>query len=455
MLRLNLLIRKISENLWSDQEEAKVSDMVEKVAANIQQTFIPECSVNQDIDELESTTIIFTTKVESGEESLVQFDNEKEKVELIDPDDVNNRVNVITDDNGEVLYSHMQLLKPVVRCTFEILDDVSSSPAPRHVYGHIAFPLGDEMLVYGGMDKSGNVFNKDVWVYSMKTSSWKQHKTKFHIPSCVVDSRSWLNGNQMFLFGGWNGEGNLSNDVHSLDLDTWEWTQHSTTGNKPSGRMGHALWTIANNIIVHGGEGAGGRWLNDTFHLNTHSMKWTELSTTGTPPSPRQGCAYAQCAGKGFLFGGYEFKNPTSANNDLHMFDLTSHVWTQLQPTTGSLPPERQESQMIVRGTDLIIYGGDANWVFFDCWVWSIEEKSWREVEDYFDQRWSHTACYTSDDDNVLVFGGIDQFHETLGSLGRVSFGHLDQKKGKRMTSCDDEECTSTFINDELEDHDP
>ena len=160
---------------------------------------------------------------------------------------------------------------------------------------------------------------------------------------------------------------------------------------------------------------------------------------------------------KGFLFGGHddEYTNNCTTNNDLHMFDLTSHLWTHLQPTTGSLPPERQESQMIVRGTDLIIYGGDANWVFFDCWVWSIEEKSWREVEDYFDQRWSHTACYTSDDDNVLVFGGIDQFHETLGSLGRVSFGHLDQKKGKRMTSCDDEECTSTFINDELEDHDP
>ena len=416
MLRLNLLIRKISENLWSDQEEAKVSDMVEKVAANIQQTFIPECSVNQDIDELESTTIIFTTKVESGEESLVQFDNEKEKVELIDPDDVNNRVNVITDDNGEVLYSHMQLLKPVVRCTFEILDDVSSSPAPRHVYGHIAFPLGDEMLVYGGMDKSGNVFNKDVWVYSMKTSSWKQHKTKFHIPSCVVDSRSWLNGNQMFLFGGWNGEGNLSNDVHSLDLDTWEWTQHSTTGNKPSGRMGHALWTIANNIIVHGGEGAGGRWLNDTFHLNTHSMKWTELSTTGTPPSVRRGFAHAQCAGKGFVFSGYA----GNCLNDLHMFDLTSHVWTKLRPISGSLPPPREYSRMIVRGTNLLVYGGRE--VFSDCWVWNIEKKTWRELGDHvIDGRYLHTACYMDYDNSVLIFGGWATDHHTLGSLGRVS----------------------------------
>ena len=69
--------------------------MVEKVGTKIQETFIAECSVNRDIDEQDSTMIVFTTQVESVEESLVQFDNEKGKVELIDPDDVDNRVDVI------------------------------------------------------------------------------------------------------------------------------------------------------------------------------------------------------------------------------------------------------------------------------------------------------------------------------------------------------------------------
>ena len=39
--------------------------------------------------------IVFTTQVESVEESLIQFDEEKTKVELIQPDDVNNRVDRI------------------------------------------------------------------------------------------------------------------------------------------------------------------------------------------------------------------------------------------------------------------------------------------------------------------------------------------------------------------------
>ena len=70
--------------------------MVEKVATKIQKTFFPECAVNQEIDEQDSNIIVFTTQVESIANSLAKFDDEKAKVELIDPDDVNNRVDVIT-----------------------------------------------------------------------------------------------------------------------------------------------------------------------------------------------------------------------------------------------------------------------------------------------------------------------------------------------------------------------
>ena len=301
-------------------------------------------------------------------------------------------------------------------CVFEQLRDVTPSPEPRS--DHIACLRGDEMFVYGGKDESGNLYNEHVWVYNTKTSSWKQKKTKKDIPNFVLGSRAWLNENQIFLFGGGNNRGELSNDVHSLGLDTWEWTLHTTSGNKPSGRYQHVLWTIMNNIIVFGGSGKGMRRLNDTFHLNTNTMKWAQLSTTGTPPSGCGGCAHAQCAGKGFVFGGDDGNN----NNDLHMFDLTSHVWTKLQPISGSLPPARSYSRMIVRNTDLILYGGACDGkVLSDCWVWNIEKKMWRELKD-FDARYSYTACYMSDDDSVLIFGGIDIDRKTVGSLGRISF---------------------------------
>ena len=189
------------------------------------------------------------------------------------------------------------------------------------------------------------------------------------------------------------------------------------------------LWTIANNIIVFGGYGreSNGKYapleyLNDTFHLNTRTMKWNQLTTTGTPPSPRDSCAHAQCAGKGFLFAGHHYNGN---NNDLHMFDLISHVWTELKPNLGYNPHARGSSQMIVRGTDLIIFGGigDDLKVLSDCWAWSIEKKTWRELKDYdFDARHSHTACYMSND-SVLIVGGSNKFYggDALGP-GRFLF---------------------------------
>ena len=79
---------------------------------------------------------------------------------------------------------------------------------------------------------------------------------------------------------------------------------------------------------------------------------------------------------------------------------------------------------MIVRDMDLIIYGGnDNNKLFQDSWVWNIEKKAWRELKDHkFDGRCAHTACYMSDDDSVLIFGGGNTDMELDGSLGRVSF---------------------------------
>ena len=57
--------------------------MVKQVATNIHATFIAECSVYQDIDEQDSTMLLFTTKVESVEDSLIQFNDQKAEVEAL------------------------------------------------------------------------------------------------------------------------------------------------------------------------------------------------------------------------------------------------------------------------------------------------------------------------------------------------------------------------------------
>ena len=85
------------------------------------------------------------------------------------------------------------MLKPLTACTFEKLPDVTPSPEPREE--HVAFVREHEMFLYGGEDN----FKEEIWVYNMKTSSWKQQKTKNDIPKCVYGSSAWLNDNQIFF----------------------------------------------------------------------------------------------------------------------------------------------------------------------------------------------------------------------------------------------------------------
>lgn len=53
-----------------------------------------------------------------------------------------------------------------------------------------------------------------------------------------------LIGSNMYVFGGYGGSGFARrdfNDVHVLDLDTWDWKPVECTGEHPEPRSGHQV----------------------------------------------------------------------------------------------------------------------------------------------------------------------------------------------------------------------
>ncbi len=113
---------------------------------------------------------------------------------------------------------------------------------------HTASCHNNSIIVFGGVAANGNGYN-DVWVLDTSTDTWTQPHPgitdemddgtiKFREPwnncpeprgghsSCVV-------GNSLVVFGGYGGhdfcKGDF-NDVHLLDLDTWEWRAVATSG---------------------------------------------------------------------------------------------------------------------------------------------------------------------------------------------------------------------------------
>ena len=86
------------------------------------------------------------------------------------------------------------------------------------------------------------------------------------------------------MFGGYDGSD--KNDVWTLNLTSYNWTERTTSTTKPSARrliIVHSLrWTDG----VFGG--IDGNITNDVWTLNLTSYNWTEVTTSTTKPSARE-----------------------------------------------------------------------------------------------------------------------------------------------------------------------
>ena len=155
-----------------------------------------------------------------------------------------------------------------------------------------------------------------------EAGTWSELNLSYPIPpqrafhSAVYDQTN----NRMIVFGG-------CADIYCfLPLnDTWvltnangsggtpAWTQLSPTGTPPSPRYDHdAVYDATNNrMIVYSGEGAGFVGLSDVWVLsNANGLggtpAWTELSPTGGPPDAIDGSTgvYDPTTNRMIVFGG-------------------------------------------------------------------------------------------------------------------------------------------------------
>ncbi|GAB1297485.1 Kelch domain-containing protein 2 [Apodemus speciosus] len=74
---------------------------------------------------------------------------------------------------------------------------------------------------------------------------------------------------------GWNDH------VHILDTETFVWSQPITTGKAPSPRAAHACATVGNKGFVFGGRYRDAR-MNDLHYLNLDTWEWNELCDAWT-----------------------------------------------------------------------------------------------------------------------------------------------------------------------------
>ncbi|XP_023531128.1 RING finger protein B isoform X1 [Cucurbita pepo subsp. pepo] len=214
-----------------------------------------------------------------------------------------------------------------------------SPPTPRD--SHTCTTIGDHLFVFGGTDGMSPL--KDLHILDTSLHTWICPSLRGEGPEAREGHSSTLVGKRLFVFGGCgksisNNDEVYYNDLYILNTETFVWKRATTSGTPPSPRDSHTCSSWNNKVIVIGGEDAHDYYLSDVHILDTDTLVWTELNTSGQLLTPRAGHTTITFGKRLFVFGG--FTDAQNLYNDLYMLDIETGVWTKIT-TTGDGPCAR------------------------------------------------------------------------------------------------------------------
>ncbi|KAJ0972690.1 hypothetical protein J5N97_020649 [Dioscorea zingiberensis] len=319
-------------------------------------------------------------------------------------------------------------------------------PIPRS--GHTAVRLGkSKVVIFGGFaDKR---FLDDIAVYDIDNRLW-------FTPECTGTGSDEQTGPpprafhvavsidcHLFVFGGRSGSKRLG-DFWMLDTDIWQWSELTSFGDLPSPREFAAASAIGNRKIVMYGGWDGKKWLSDVYILDTISLEWTELSVSGSAPLPRCGHTATMVEKRLLIYGG-------RGGGGLIMGDLwalkglieeenETPGWTQLK-LPGQPPSPRCGHTITSGGHYLLLFGGHGTggWLsrydvyHNDCVILDRVSVQWKRLPTTNEPPPARAYhSMTCIGARYLLFGGFD---------GKTTFGDLwwlvpeDDPIAKRLPS--------------------
>ncbi|CAA6662057.1 unnamed protein product [Spirodela intermedia] len=283
---------------------------------------------------------------------------------------------------GPIVDVEMNVTKPGLR-----LPDGNSHPEPISIIAESGNMLEtqDKDVILEGL---AAVSIYDQWIGP--SVSGKYPKPRYKHGAAIVQDK-------MYVFGG-NHNGRYLNDLQVLDLKTLTWTkveaksavEDSSLSNTavPVSCAGHSLVSWENKILLVAGHLKNPseyvtvrefdpqtlQWsklnthgkapdekrslLNDLHILDLETMTWNEVDAIGQPPSPRMDHTAAIHAERYLLiFGGASY---ATCFSDLHVLDLKIMEWSRPKQQ-GVIPAPRAGHAGTTIGENWFIVGGGDN----------------------------------------------------------------------------------------------
>lgn len=290
-----------------------------------------------------------------------------------------------------------------------LLDD-SNGPAARWDHALLADPKQNQLYLFGGRDGNGAAFG-DLWSFDIKSNGWSPVETDGPSARFGVAAAITPDGSGFLLFGGETVDV-FFNDIWAFDFESQSWTLLDDGANSaPSPRYGlGGDFDAGGRFVISHGFTFEGRF-DDTWAFDPSQNVWSNVTPLESRPLPR--CLHeVHSIDKGerlLLYAGCSSGYGPCPQGDLWVFEVASNTWTQLAPDVNPAP--RSNPAMSTFGNDVLLVGGLTELgPSSDVWrgVMDGQRFVWSEVSNasnVIPARSSHDLARI--DDRYYVYGGL------------------------------------------------
>jgi len=302
--------------------------------------------------------------------------------------------------------------------------------------GHTSVLLGgDAAIIYGGHFMHGyanpvQYFQSEIWTYNNTENSLSKRIVSGSVPSNrTFHGAVALDDGSMLTWGGGRivGFSFVPSDtniwIYSTSTQSWSSIEPSGTV-FPSGRLAHAMARHGNTVFMFGGvvpltNGQCCNFLNDMYSYSISGNQWTQLSPSGTIPSPRSHMGFLTIGDAVWLQGG-EGTN-FAIEKGLWRYKINKDQWLEVNEETPDVQNQR-ESQMFAHvGNTMVVFAGDSEGPNFynlknDTWTYDIQADAWtNRTADIQPPMGKRIPSVTFSNDVVMLFGENTDFNPFTG----------------------------------------
>ncbi|MDF1540179.1 MAG: kelch repeat-containing protein [Candidatus Thorarchaeota archaeon] len=244
----------------------------------------------------------------------------------------------------------------------------------------MAYDSADEVIIlFGG--HNGTAWASDTWIFDCNTELWTEvtpaqspHGRGSH--AMVYDAEN----EKALLFSGYSEDGPVVADTWAYDYTDNTWTEMNPS-ESPHARYGagYVYDIVTKTMIIFGGNSNG--YFSDTWSYDYATDTWTELNPAVHPQALKWSrMTYDSTNHKTILFGGNSILS--RAQNETWIYDSTSNLWEQRQPTLA--PPSREAFGFTYDSVNekAVLFGGTTHnpTAMNDTWAYDYDANTWTEL---------------------------------------------------------------------------